>query len=51
MVLDRLQRKYGKATLKSASPEKIGNTLNRNNFNFQSKHTMAGTKYLMVERG
>ena len=49
-VLDRLQRKYGKATLKSASPEKIGNTLNRNNFNFQSKHTMAGTKYLMVER-
>lgn len=49
-VLKLLQNKYGKSTLKNATPEKIGNTLTRNNFNFQSKHTMQGTKYLMVER-
>jgi len=49
-VLELLQRRYGKSTLKNATPEKIGNTLSRNNFGFQSKHTMSGTKYLMVER-
>lgn len=49
-VLELLQRRYGKSTIKSVTPEKIGNTLSRNNFGFQSKHTMSGTKYLMVER-
>lgn len=49
-VLKLLQNKYGKSTLKNATPEKIGNTLTRNHFNFQSKHTMSGTKYLMVEK-
>ena len=49
-VLELLQRRYGKSTLKNATPEKIGNTLSRSNFGFQSKHTMTGTKYLMSER-
>ena len=49
-VLELLQRKYGKATLKNATPEKIGTTLSRNNFGFQNRHTMSGTKYLLIER-
>ena len=49
-VLQLLQRKYGKTSLKSITPERIGNTLSRHLFGFQSKHTMSGTKYLMVER-
>lgn len=28
----------------------IGNTLSRNNFGIESKHTNSGTKYLLVER-
>ena len=49
-ILDLLQRKYGKSTLKNVTPEKIGNTLSRNDFRFESKHTNAGTKYLLIER-
>lgn len=49
-VLELLQRRYGKSTLKNVTPEKIGNTLSRNSFGFQNKHTMSGTKYLLVER-
>jgi len=49
-VLELLQRRYGKSTLKNASPSKIGNALNRNNFGFESRHTMQGTKYLLQER-
>ena len=49
-ILDLLQRKYGKSTLKNVTPEKIGNTLSRNDFRFESKHTNAGTKYLLTER-
>ena len=35
---------------KNVTPEKIGNTLSRNSFGFQNKHTMSGTKYLLAER-
>ena len=49
-ILDLLQRKYGKSTLKNVTPEKIGNTLSRNDFRFENKHTNAGTKYLLIER-
>jgi hypothetical protein len=36
--------------MKNVSPAKIGNTLARNGFGFESKHTMTGAKYLMAER-
>lgn len=49
-VLELLQRRYGKSTLKNITPEKIGNALSRNSFGFQNKHTMSGTKYLLAER-
>ena len=49
-ILSLLQRKYGKSTLKNITPEKIGNTLSRNDFRFESKHSNTGTKYLMIER-
>ena len=49
-ILSLLQRKYGKSTLKDITPEKIGNTLSRNDFRFESKHSNTGTKYQMIER-
>ena len=49
-VLELLQQKYGKSVMKNVSPAKIGNTLARNGFGFESKHTMTGAKYLMAER-
>ena len=49
-ILDLLQRKFGKSMMKNVNPEKIGNTFSRNNFDFESKHTNSGTKYLLVER-
>ena len=49
-ILSLLQRKYGKSTLKNITPEKIGNTLSRNDFRFESKHSNTGTKYQMIER-
>ena len=49
-VFELLQHRYGKSVLKTATPEKIGNALSRNNFHFQSRHSMQGTKYLLIER-
>ena len=49
-ILDRLRSRFGRTTLKTVTPEKIGNAMSRTGFPFQSKHTNAGTKYLLVER-
>ena len=49
-VLEMLQRRYGKTTLKNVTPEKVGNTLSRTGFGFQSKHASTGTKYHLMER-
>ena len=49
-ILDRLCARFGRTTLKAVTPEKIGNALSRTAFDFQSKHTNAGTKYLLMER-
>ncbi len=48
-VLERLQARYGKASLKSISPEKIGNCLSSRRFNFDSEHKRKGNCYLMME--
>ena len=49
-VLDLLQQRFGKAQLKNVTPKKIGDTLGSRQFNFESRHTNSGTKYLMAER-
>ena len=49
-VLEILQRRFGKTTLKNYSPEKIGNTLSSRQFNFKSAHKMKGNCYLLQER-
>lgn len=37
-------------TARQAYNAQLGNTLSRNNFGIESKHTNSGTKYLLVER-
>ena len=49
-VLEKLQARYGKTTLKSYSPEKIGTRLSSRHFAFESDHKRKGNCYLMVER-
>ena len=49
-VLETLQHRFGKTTLKSYTPEKIGNTLSSRQFNFKSTHKMKGNCYLLHER-
>ncbi|MBR1503441.1 MAG: DUF3874 domain-containing protein [Prevotella sp.] len=48
-VLEKLQARYGKASLKSYSPEKVGNCLSNRRFSFESEHKRKGNCYLMVE--
>ena len=49
-VLEKLQARYGKTTLKNYSPEKIGTRLSSRHFAFESDHKRKGNCYLMVER-
>ncbi|MBQ8458060.1 MAG: DUF3874 domain-containing protein [Prevotella sp.] len=49
-VLEILQDRFGKATLKNYSPEKVGNRLSSRRFDFASDHKRKGNCYLMVER-
>ena len=49
-VLEKLQSRYGKTTLKNYSPEKIGTRLSSRHFAFESDHKRKGNCYLMVER-
>lgn len=49
-VLEILQRRFGKTTLKNSSPEKIGNLLSSRQFNFKFTHKMKGNCYLLQER-
>ena len=49
-VLEKLQARYGKTTLKNYSPEKIGTRLSSRHFVFESDHKRKGNCYLMVER-
>ena len=49
-VLEKLQARYGKTTLKNYSPEKIGTSLSSRHFAFESDHKRKGNCYLMVER-
>lgn len=44
------EMRFGKAQLKNVTPKKIGDTLGSRQFNFESRHTNSGTKYLMAER-
>ena len=48
-VLEILQQRYGKSTLKNISPEKIGATLASRQFNFQTAHKYKGNSYRMVK--
>ena len=48
-VLEKLQARYGKASLKSYSPEKVGNSLGSRRFSFESEHKRKGNCYLLVE--
>ena len=48
-VLEMLQARYGKASLKGYSPEKVGNCLSSRHFSFESEHKRKGNCYLMVE--
>jgi hypothetical protein len=48
-VLEKLHTRYGKASLKSYSPEKVGNSLGSRRFSFESEHKRKGNCYLMVE--
>ncbi len=48
-VLEKLQARYGKASLKSYSPEKVGNCLSSRRFSFESEHKRKGNCYLMAE--
>jgi hypothetical protein len=48
-VLEKLQARYGKASLKSYNPEKVGNSLSSRRFSFESEHKRKGNCYLMVE--
>ena len=49
-VLELLQRRYGKTTMKSYSPEKIGYLLSSRRFDFKSDHKRNGNCYLLIER-
>jgi len=49
-ILTLLQQAYGKSTLASVTPKKIGDLLGSRQFKVESKHTNSGTKYLLVER-
>ena len=49
-VLEKLQARYGKTTLKNYSPEKIGTRLSSRHFAFESDHKRKGNCYLRVER-
>ena len=49
-VLQILQGRFGKATLRNVSPEKIGNTLSGRQFGFESAHKSRGNCYLLMER-
>ena len=48
-VLEKLQARYGKASLKSYNPEKVGNSLSSRRFSFESEHKRKGNCYLLVE--
>ena len=48
-VLEKLQARYGKASLKSYNPEKVGNSLSSRRFSFESEHKRKGNCYLMAE--
>ena len=48
-VLEKLQVRYGKGSLKNYSPEKVGNCLSSRRFSFESEHKRKGNCYLMVE--
>ena len=48
-VLEILQQRYGKSTLKNISPEQIGSTLASRQFNFQTAHKRKGNCYRMVK--
>ena len=47
-ILEMLQNKYGKATLKNCTPAKIGLTLAARPFNYSSEHKTKGNSYLLV---
>jgi hypothetical protein len=49
-VLQILQGRFGKTTLRNVSPEKIGNTLSGRQFGFESAHKSRGNCYLLMER-
>ena len=48
-VLEKLQVRNGKGSLKNYSPEKVSNRLSSRRFSFESEHKRKGNRYLMAE--